>query len=352
MSVIDVQKLLEPCPVEAPAGEDLEYDPSFLEVFRLAEGTPERVMGSTVVPAEPPDWRKVQERCTELLARSKDLRIAILLLRALVYRESLTGLQSGTELLAGLVDQYWDSLFPLLDADANNDPMERMNVLASLIDPDLMLLPLRTAPLVQSPVFGTLSLRKIEIAEGKTSAAPNEDALDAASVNAAFTDCALDELAASADATASSLDNVRRLTGTLEQHVQGADIPDFKPLQTLLSEILTVLQSHLRERQPTSPPELDDATETATPRTPGPSGRTGDAATLDPSHISSREDVVRVLDALCLYYKRHEPSSPVPLLLERARRLATKDFMEIMHDLVPEALDKLVMIKGPGDDKS
>jgi type VI secretion system protein ImpA len=53
---------------------------------------------------------------------------------------------------------------------------------------------------------------------------------------------------------------------------------------------------------------------------------------------------------LCDYYRQNEPSSPVPLLLKRARRLATKDFVDIMRDLVPEAMDKVAVIKGPEED--
>jgi type VI secretion system protein ImpA len=32
-----------------------------------------------------------------------------------------------------------------------------------------------------------------------------------------------------------------------------------------------------------------------------------------PGTITSREDVVRLLDRMCEYYERNEPSSPVPL---------------------------------------
>jgi type VI secretion system protein ImpA len=66
--------------------------------------------------------------------------------------------------------------------------------------------------------------------------------------------------------------------------------------------------------------------------------------------ITSRDDVVRVLDKVCEYYERNEPSSPVPVLLRRARRLVPKDFMEILRDLVPDGVAQAENIRGADSD--
>ena len=63
--------------------------------------------------------------------------------------------------------------------------------------------------------------------------------------------------------------------------------------------------------------------------------------------IANRADVVRMLDKLIRYYRQHEPSSPLPLLLERARRLVPKNFMEIMEDLAPDGVAQINVFKGP-----
>jgi type VI secretion system protein ImpA len=38
------------------------------------------------------------------------------------------------------------------------------------------------------------------------------------------------------------------------------------------------------------------------------------------------------------YYRRHEPSSPVPMLIERARGWIGLDFMAVLEDIAPSAL--------------
>ena len=62
--------------------------------------------------------------------------------------------------------------------------------------------------------------------------------------------------------------------------------------------------------------------------------------------LQSREDVMRILDKLCEYYARVEPSSPVPLLLLRAKKLVPMNFMEIVKDLIPDAVATAEMYRG------
>ena len=54
--------------------------------------------------------------------------------------------------------------------------------------------------------------------------------------------------------------------------------------------------------------------------------------------IRSRQDAIRALDAVAEFFRRNEPSSPVPLFLERAKRLVSKSFLEVLADIAPEAL--------------
>ncbi|MBW6311056.1 type VI secretion system protein TssA, partial [Pseudomonas aeruginosa] len=63
--------------------------------------------------------------------------------------------------------------------------------------------------------------------------------------------------------------------------------------------------------------------------------------------IANREDVLRQLDRLLEYYVRHEPSSPVPVLLKRAKTLVTADFAEIVRNLIPDGISQFETLRGP-----
>ena len=57
--------------------------------------------------------------------------------------------------------------------------------------------------------------------------------------------------------------------------------------------------------------------------------------------------MVRALDRICEFYARTGPSSPVPMLLQRARRLVDKSFLEVLRDLVPDGLNQAMIFQGP-----
>ena len=62
--------------------------------------------------------------------------------------------------------------------------------------------------------------------------------------------------------------------------------------------------------------------------------------------IQTREDVIRLLDQVNDWYSKYEPSSPVPILLNRAKRLVNKNFLEAVQDLSPSGVTELQTIAG------
>jgi len=57
--------------------------------------------------------------------------------------------------------------------------------------------------------------------------------------------------------------------------------------------------------------------------------------------------VILRLDEICDYYQRVEPSSPLPILLKRARRLVGKSFADVLKDIAPGGLSELQALSGP-----
>jgi type VI secretion system protein ImpA len=66
--------------------------------------------------------------------------------------------------------------------------------------------------------------------------------------------------------------------------------------------------------------------------------------------VRSTDDVLLAIDRICQYYERSEPSSPVPLLLRRARRLVCKSFLDIIDDLAPDSIGHIRTITGVKDE--
>jgi type VI secretion system protein ImpA len=173
MSTVDVAKILQPVPGDFPCGADLEYDTKFLALFQAAMPKPARQVGAQEVPAEEPDWRAVKANALELLGRSKDLRVLVLLIRALVYTDGLAGFIDGVRALRGLITTHWADLFPRLDAEDGNDPAMRVNAMASLTDGTGLVRSLREWPLLRARVAGVFGLRELDAATGRVPAWPH-----------------------------------------------------------------------------------------------------------------------------------------------------------------------------------
>ena len=62
----------------------------------------------------------------------------------------------------------------------------------------------------------------------------------------------------------------------------------------------------------------------------------------------TREDAIRMLDKVCDWIQRNEPGHPSPLLIRRAQRLMSKNFIEIIRDLAPDGIDQVERLAGPG----
>ena len=333
MSVLEVEQLLQPVSAESPCGENLEYDQAFIEMNRDAEGKPEQQMGDEIIEAQGPDWASVRGKALDLMTRTKDLRVCVALARAVLGTDGLVGLGDGLAVLRGLIERYWDSFHPQLDPDDWNDPTMRMNVLSALCDQDTVLRNIREATLVESKALGRFSLKDIEIATGQAAAPAGTEPPDLAAIDGAFLDCDLEALQATADAVARSLEHTAAIDASLmaNEQVGPTQEPDLAALPEVLEAARQVLAEQLARRGVGVAPGAEDHTGAPQPVA---------------GEVNSREDVIRVLDKACDYFSRQEPSSPVPLLLRRAKRLISKDFMDIIQDIAPDGINQIKTIAG------
>ena len=69
-------------------------------------------------------------------------------------------------------------------------------------------------------------------------------------------------------------------------------------------------------------------------------------AVSTPGTIASREDVIRTLDLICRYIETNEPSNPAPLLLRRAQKLMSMNFVEIIKELTPDSISQIESLAG------
>jgi len=337
---LDIEKLVAPVDDEHPCGENLEdlvFDSDYAELDRLAQGKPEKVMGDEVIPAEEPDWRAVREKSLALFERVRSLRVAVFLTKAACARDGIPAMVQGLAVVRGLLERYWDEVEPLID---DGDATERLHTVAEIASEQGLLRLIRQSELVSSPAIGTYSIRDYLIATDKLTAGEEEEAATLTSINQALMDCELEDL----QQMIANIDEAVETAGAIEtqfnQNVASQYLIDLDPFTKLFAEIRPALQEVLGRRGVV----VDGGGTEEAGEEPG-----AGAAAPASGEIRSREDVVRMLDRITEYYNRHEPSSPVPLLVQRAKRLVSADFMAIIKDIASDGAKQADLLLGRGE---
>lgn len=327
MIPIDLQGLLTPRDPAHPSGDDLAYRPDFVELMQLAAGTPEVEYGSMRLAATEPPWAEIETRAGTLLTESRDLRLATLLARALLARHGIEGLAAGLGLIAGLLRLDWEGVHPRLDPEDALDPTERINILLELSAP-AFLTRLGATPVIELPLLGRLTLTALTPEAG---ADGGRGGLTQESLAAALRDAEPALVDAAAQRLVDCLTAAQSIEHSVNTCTACAHSLSLAPLADALEPALGLLCQGGRH----APAAVAEASDTV-------AGIGGG--------ITSRADIARQIDRICDYYRQHEPASPVPILLQRARRLLDMDFLEIMADLAPNALPDIQALSGPPRD--
>jgi type VI secretion system protein ImpA len=331
---------------DPPCGPDLEYDNTFLELSKAAEGKPE----TQFAPASPPDWRQVLSLSTDLLERTRDVRIAFFVARAWLDDEGLISLPHSLRLVREWLERYWDQAHPQPDPD-DGDAYARINVIAQLEDTATFLGEVRQAVVFRSRSVGQLLVRDVEVALDKYPPREDETPMSAHTIEQMMGDVmaenpdlgtlaerALTELNAllaviddkagygrgpSCDVLKEQLQCLRRVTPS----PGGASDADGDDLSSLLSSL------------------GGDDDQPAAPRGRSGGNKGGMGA------IESRADAIKAIDLVCQYLEGAEPSNPAQLLLRRAQALIDKSFLELVKELAPDSLNEVAKIMGVDPDR-
>ena len=336
-----VEALQKPIGEASPCGDDLEYDPAFTALEAAAQGKPEQQFGDTVIPAVEPEWRVVSDQAQAVLHRAKDVRAAMLLLRAATRLQGVAGFVLGMQLLVGLLDRFWEQIHPQLDADDDNDPTMRLNALAPLVDENMVLRDLYDASVGMARGVGPVRVRDIAIAHNALAAGGNDSGYSAAQVQGG-----LEDIHAQRPDALASLGEVgvvvQRLQSLLTERTGRSDAIELVRLRAL-GKVLRQAAQAVTGGEPAAgdaaPPDVQDAR-----------GAGGHAATARASavrgEIQSRQDALLMLDRVIHYLQQSEPGNPAPLLIERAKKLIGVSFLEIIQNLAPNALDTIETVTG------
>jgi len=326
--------LLTPIAGDNPSGISLRYDPIYDQLKEARRQDDAGPQGDWQHERKAADYRQVFDLAGKAIAeRSKDLQLAIWLTEAALHREKFSGLQQGLELLRGLLEQYWDSLYPEIE----DDDLEARAMLLGWLAEQRMILAIRVSTPITAgglSFFDYQESRRIGSEEdAKTDAQKAARAAFIAQGKPAAED--FDKDAASTptaqyEAWVAALDGCLAAVtslGSLCDEKFGPDAPSFHPLRTALEEVRRTTNQILQKRpghapppplsqvapepQPYYPPDQEVAAGVAPP----PAGRA--TIGLDPENI---DEVAPRLSAVAKFLRAQDALSPAPYLMLRGYR--------------------------------
>ena len=301
---LDIAAMLRPISEGEPCGPSLRYHDDFVALRELAAGD------------DRAEWARMRDQALELAKEGHDLRVWVWVCRTGLCSEGLVGLADGLDLIAQGSAKFWEELPPF--------------------DPD------ETAP--EERYLGRINA----LAElGVTSHRANLADLTRGSRNLTDLRADLDRVIARTvpdDTARAALERCHAAMATIGEIYRQRFGDGHDP--QLGFEFLT-------ERLAALAPKFGTAAVAAgfqhLPPTLGVPGGVVPNGALGP--VTTRDDVVRALNLVLDYYQSHEPSSPVPLLVARAKKLVTMSFFEAMKDLAPGGLKELQAVAGTTEEK-
>jgi type VI secretion system protein ImpA len=317
---LDLDSLLAPVSDADPAGPDLAYDPQRQEIDQVFDASVSIDASGAEDAKRMVDWRAIIAAIVAQSARTKDVWLPVYLCRAGVLAGALETTAVGAQYLAGLLETFWDQAHPGLEEYGFQSRKGACDTLATQRE---FIGPLRRLVLLSHPRFGAFTCEDLETF--RRSGEANERYGPFRAALAETDPDLLTQVVAWLDALH---DGLRRADEALMRHGEIGASTNFKATYEALSAIraaaLTLGGSPAVEEAPV---EAIDGELVAGTAPQGPAGR-----------VESRDEVVRLLDRVIDYYRRCEPNSPVPLLLERARAWAPLDFLAVLEDIAPNAV--------------
>jgi type VI secretion system protein ImpA len=326
--------LLIPIEGSNPSGANLRYDPVYDKIKEARREEAQPPPGMTEQDRKVADNLQVIKLTTELLTKkTKDLQLAAWFTEASLKQRGFGGLKDGLALCCGLVDKFWDTVYPEIedgDAESRGAPL---GFVGTKLDIPLKLMPvveklkLSSLDYQQSREIGYEDQAKTDDAKKKRAQLVKEGKITPEAFDKAFEETPKKFYAQAEQDLDGCLERLAQLKKSCNEKF-GDEGPSFGPLQTALEAVRHVVHSFLQKKREKEPDPVEVAPAEATPGAESEAGaagagpvRTGVYITVDNStEPADRLDAIRKVAEAAAFLRRREPQSPASYLMLRGLR--------------------------------
>ncbi|WP_281647712.1 type VI secretion system protein TssA [Parendozoicomonas sp. Alg238-R29] len=363
-NIIDVEKILTPISEDTPQGSDIREDRSptsdyytIKDARNTARATERTGLFDADIRAEAlAQWKPVLEKGEEILGNtSKDLEIAGWMIEAAVRLHGFAGLRDGLAILRGLVDNFWDGLYPEPDEDGLETKVAPITGLNGDGAEGTLLAPIRNCPVTAEGNKGEFSFFEYQQVYDASKIPEDEKRAERYETLGNSLDDVQQTITTTGDQFYLDLiedleicnSEYKALNDALYEHCSH-DAPPSSQITALLDEVLRSVRFLCQEiieraAAQSAPEEVAEQEFEGDAEDAGFSGEQTvtraviqGGAGMMAGPIVDREQALKQLEEVSKYFRTYEPHTPIADGIDRLVRWGRMTVAELMMELMPE----------------
>jgi type VI secretion system protein ImpA len=350
----DIQSLLSPIDGDNPCGIDLrETSSSDYQTLKDARRTIASLVRARKFDNDSDGevnshWETIYDLAPEVIRiQSKDLEVAAWYLEASLKLHGYTGLRTALSLNEGLVEHFFDEIYPLPDEDGIETRVYPLIGLNGEDGSGTLILPLKNAPLSEdydNPFTYNLYSRCIEAEKITDTDAKqqrlHEIGITIQEINNQVNTSSTSYYRSLIENLEAALAHFNNMTNLLDTKCGLADSPPSSAIKKTLEAVLDSIKSLTKTKLAASLIEPESTESSAQSTTDNPATTPTNIprqTSVSIGAINSRADALNQLLLVANYFRQTEPHSPLCGALERVVEWGNMSLQELMLALIPDA---------------
>lgn len=342
---MDIDTLLSPISEARPTGADARLEPEITQNYyalkdaRTSARAAERSNIFDNNTSEIPEWVTIIVQAPQVLCeQTKDIEICCWYTEALVRKEGFSGLKHGFELIRGLIEEYWDELYPMPDEDGMETRVAPLTGLNGSGAEGVLISPIRNVKITSSSNHDSYSLWQYQQALEIQKIHDENDRQNRIN-SAGFS---LTDIQQSVSETPDEffiqimsdlnhcIEDYKQISNKLDEYCGLELSPPTRNIINVLEECLGAVK-HL------AGDILEDSTEAAEDQLEAAdSSNPTTTTTVQIGAINSREEAFKQLLRISDFFKKTEPHSPIAAILQRAVDWGNMPLEQLIQELIPD----------------
>lgn len=350
-NIVNLDLMLEAFTGENPAGENIRQDPSptspyqSIKTARNAARAAERNSIHDGNMSEADDyWRSIIQMAPDILgSQAKDLEIACWYTEGLLRAHGFKGLRDGFAIINGLIEKFWDNLYPIPDEDGMETRVACIAGLNGEGAEGVLIAPIRKAEITGGSSEGPFTfweyqqafdLQKIQDDKARR-AKRDKIGFDLESIEKAIGETNQTYFIDLRDDISEAIELYRNVGRMLDEHCGTYEAPPTRTIIEVLDDCLGAvnhlarhkfpIEEELSEEEPNTDAEEEDGTQTT------------DLHPVARGSVMNREVAFKQLMEIAEFFRKTEPHSPVSYILEKAVKWGNMPLTMLIQELIPDS---------------